>query len=367
MASDIVLVIGAGPAGLEAARGAADLGANVVLVEERNRLGGTPVYERYAALTHGFQDAEAVMSKLSATVMAHPHIQVKLSSRVVSCQGQAGQFKVSVASTENGNQQTVEAGAIIVATGFQHFDPGRETQVYGYYEFPDVITLTEAEAMLKARNFVRPSNGQPPERVCFIQCVGSRDRQIGNEYCSKVCCGIASKQAIEIRQQLPNCKVYIFYIDMRMYGYWENEIYWPAQERYKVNYVKGIATEVLKKGDKLLVRGEDTTLGRPMEILMDMVILSVGMEPSKGTRHIAQILGLKQNKYGFIEVPQDGVDPVATSVPGIFVAGAAAGPKDLDDTFSMAGAAALRAVVAIRKASTSELSSAGAAPASGTP
>ncbi len=126
-----------------------------------------------------------------------------------------------------------------------------------------------------------------------MQCVGSRDRHIGNEYCSKVCCGVASKEAIEIRQLLPDCKVYIFYIDMRMYGYWENQIYWPAQEKHHVQYVKGIITEVLPKGDKLLVRGEDTTMGRPMELLMDMVVLSVGMEPSIGTREVAKLLGVE--------------------------------------------------------------------------
>ncbi len=350
MTEQRVLVIGGGPAGLEAARGVAELGGRVVLVEERGELGGTPVFEQYAALTHGFQDAEAVMRELIQAVAGHPNVEIRTGSRVVCCEGSVGDFQVTIANGRNGATDRVRVGAIIVATGFQHFDPGRETQQYGYYEYPDVITLAEAEAMLKAKKFVRPSTGLPPERVCFIQCVGSRDRQIGNEYCSKVCCGIASKQAIEIRQQVPNCKVYIFYIDMRMYGYWENEIYWPAQERYKVNYVKGIATEVIQKGDKLLVRGEDTTLGRPMEVLMDMVILSVGMEPSKGTREVARVLGLKQNKYGFIEVPHEGIDPVATSVPGIFVAGAAAGPKDLDDTMAMAGAAAMRAVAAVRRA-----------------
>jgi heterodisulfide reductase subunit A len=235
MPSDVVLVIGGGPAGLEAARGVADLGARVVLVEERDRLGGTPVFEQYAALTHGFQDAEEVMDRIVRAVVGHPGVEVRLRSKVVSCEGQVGSFRVGVQRLEDGAPATVEAGAIIVATGFQHFDPGRETQVYGYYEYPDVITLADTEAMLKAKRFVRPSTGLPPERVCFIQCVGSRDRQIGNEYCSKVCCGIASKQAIEIRQQVPQCKVYIFYIDMRMYGYWENEIYWPAQEQYKVN------------------------------------------------------------------------------------------------------------------------------------
>jgi len=89
--------------------------------------------------------------------------------------------------------------------------------------------------MLKEHNVVRPSTGLPPERICFVQCVGSRDRQIGNEYCSKVCCGVASKEAIEVRQQLPGCQVFIFYIDMRMYGYWENQIYWPAQEQHHVS------------------------------------------------------------------------------------------------------------------------------------
>jgi heterodisulfide reductase subunit A len=113
--------------------------------------------------------------------------------------------------------------------GSQHFDPGRETQMYGYYEHADVITLPDAEKMLSEHRFVRPSTGEPPRNVAFIQCVGSRDRRLGNDYCSKVCCGVASKEAIEIRRLLPDAKVYIFYIDMRMYGYWENEIYWPAQ------------------------------------------------------------------------------------------------------------------------------------------
>jgi heterodisulfide reductase subunit A len=223
--------------------------------------------------------------------------------------------------------------------------------MYGYYEFPDVIALQDLEAMLKEHNVVRPSNGEPPTRVCFIQCVGSRDRRLGNEYCSKVCCGIASKEAIEVRQQLPDCRVYIFYIDMRMYGYWENQIYWPAQEKYKVQYIKGIVTEILRKGDKLLVRGEDTTMGRPMEVPMDIVVLSVGMEPSKGTRGMAELFGIQQNKYGFIETVGAPMDTVATSVDGVFACGAAVGPADLEDTISSAGAAAMRAVVTVRRLS----------------
>jgi heterodisulfide reductase subunit A len=347
MPSETVVVIGGGPAGLEAARGVSDLGGSVVLVEKESFLGGTPIRENYAALTPHFQPAEEAMAAMIEPVTSSSSIEVLLSSEVTACEGEAPDLRVTV--TGEGGERTIEAGAVIVATGFEHFDPGRETQMYGYYEFPDVIALQDLEAMLKDHNVVRPSNGQPPERICFVQCVGSRDRHIGNEYCSKVCCGIASKEAIEVRQQLPDCKVFIFYIDMRMYGYWENQIYWPAQEEYHVQYVKGIITEVLEKGDKLLVRGEDTTMGRPMEVPMDIIVLSVGMEPSRGTRTMARVLGLEQNKYGFIEVVNPPLDTVTTSRRGIFAAGAALGPVDLEDTASSAGAAAMKAMAFLRR------------------
>jgi heterodisulfide reductase subunit A len=348
MASGKVLIIGGGPSGLEAARCVAELGGEVILIEKRERLGGTPDRENYAKLTHHWRDASEAMAELAGAVTSNKNVQVKYSAEVLGIEGEAGNFKVAVKSA--GKDERIEAGAIIVATGFQHFDPGRATQYYNYYSFPDVITLTDLEKMLKEHNVVRPSNGETPKKIAFIQCVGSRDRQIGNEYCSKVCCGIASKQAIELREQITDSKVFIFYIDMRMYGYWENEIYWPAQEKYKVNFIKGVVSEVLKKGNQLLIRGEDTTMSRPMEVTMDLIVLSVGMEPSAGTRAVSQLLGIQQNKYGFIEAGgTSGLDPVATSKAGIFVAGAASGPADLDDSIAQAGLAAARAVASVRK------------------
>src|SRR5574342_464594 len=341
MTSGKVLIIGGGPAGLEAARSVAERGGEAILIEKRERLGGTPDRESYAKLTHHWRDASEAMAELAASVTSHSNVQVKYQAEVKSMSGSAGNFTVEIEA--GGVAESLDVGAVIVATGFQHFDPGRATQYYNYYSFPDVITLTDLEKMLKEHNVVRPSNGEAPKKIAFIQCVGSRDRQIGNEYCSKVCCGIASKQAIELREQLPDSKVFIFYIDMRMYGYWENEIYWPAQEQYRVQYVKGIITEIIRKGGRLLVRGEDTTMGRPMEVPLAVVVLAVGMEPSRGTKDVAKVFGLKQNKYNFIDVPHDALDPTATSRPGIFVAGAAAGPKDLDDTMAMAGAAAAKA------------------------
>lgn len=348
MASESVLVIGGGPAGLAAARSAAELGAPVVLVEQRDFLGGTPIAENYASITPYLESAEVALGRIVDAVTGHPGVTVHLETEVVSCSGDAGDFTVLLRGAQG--EQSVSCGAIVVATGFQHFDPGRETQLYGYYELPDVLALQDLESMLKAGSVVRPSNGQPPKRLCFIQCVGSRDRQIGNEYCSKVCCGVASKEAIEVREALPDCEVFIFYIDMRMYGYWESQIYWPAQEQHNVQYVKGIVSEILPFGDRLLVRGEDTTMGRPMEIPMDMVVLSVGMEPSPGTRRTAQVLGVAQNKYGFVEAAHSPLDTVSTSRAGVFAAGAALGPADLEDCASSGAAAAMRAMAAIRGA-----------------
>ncbi len=346
-----ILIIGGGPAGLEAARGIADIGFKAVLVEKEGILGGTPVHSSYAALTPDFRPAKEAMAEMAAAVTNNPGVDVRLNSTVTAATGSLGNFEVTLNTADQGEEK-ISVGAAILATGFQHFDPGRETQQYGYYEFDDVITLVDLEKMLSAGNVVRPSNGEPPKRLCFIQCVGSRDRQIGNEYCSKVCCGVAAKESIEVRKLVPECKVFIFYIDMRMYGYWENEIYWPSQEKYNVNYVKGIATEVIKKGDRLLVRGEDTTMGRPMEVPMDIVVLSVGMEPSKGTIEMGNLFGADLNKYKFIETVGGAINTVATTVEGVFACGAATGPADIEDSISSGSAAAMKAIGALRRAVT---------------
>jgi len=347
MASENIIVIGGGPTGLEAARGIADLGYKAIIIETRDRLGGNPDSSGYAKLTPNMQDSEEAMDEMRNAVLDNPNVEIMLNTTIGGMEGELGNFRIKGKS--DGKSVEIDGGAIIVATGFQHFDPGRETQKYGYYEHDDVITLVDAEKMFKADHFVRPSNGEKPKSVAFIQCVGSRDRQIGNEYCSKVCCGISSKQAIEVRHHCPDAKIFIFYIDMRMYGYWENEIYWPAQEKHKVNYIKGMATEIIKKGDHLIVKGEDATLRRPMEVPMDLVILAVGMEPSMGTRRMAEVFGIKQNKFGFIETMGGALNTVSTNVPGVFAAGACTGPADLEDSISAAGSAVMKSIGAMRK------------------
>lgn len=343
-----ILVIGAGPAGLEAARGIGDLGYKALLIDKNDQLGGTPISENYAGLTPDRRDAATAIGEIVSAVRDIPDVEIRANTQVTGASGDAPNLRVTLQGPSG--EEQVSVSAVIVATGFQHFDPGKETQMYGYYEYDDVITLVDAEKMLKAHQFLRPSTGEPPKQVCFIQCVGSRDRQIGNKWCSKVCCGIACQESIEIKELLPDCKVFIFYIDMRTYGFWEDEIYWKAQEEHKVNFIRGIVTEITKRGDQLVVKGEDTTMGRPMEVPMDVVILSVGMEPSAGTKDMAKLFTLPLEPHGWIETIGGPLNTVATSRPGIFAVGAATGPADIEDSVSMGGAAAMKAVSFVRKA-----------------
>ena len=345
--SETIAVIGGGPAGLEAARGVAELGGSVVLIEKESFLGGTPIRENYAALTPHMQSAEEAMGVLIDGVTSQATAEVLLEHEVTACEGEGPDFRLTV--TGAGGERVIECGSIIVATGFEHFDPGRETQMYGYYEHPDVLALQDLEAMLKDHNVVRP----PPacRRSASASCSASAAATARSATSTAPRCAAASPPRRPSRSAscCPDCKVFIFYIDMRMYGYWENQIYWPAQEEHHVQYIKGIITEVLKKGDKLLVRGEDTTMGRPMEVAMDMVILSVGMEPSQGTRAMARVLGIEPNKYGFINAAKPPLDTVSTSRPGIFACGASLGPADLEDCASSGGAAAMKALAFLRR------------------
>ncbi len=348
MTSHPILIVGGGPAGLQAARGLAELGVPSILVEKKAVLGGTPVHSDYAAMTPDMAPAEQAMRDLASPVEDSPFVEVRTNTVVTAAVGQAPALTVTLEGA--GGTEEVIVSAVIIATGFTHFDPGQETQMYGYYEHADVVTLVDAERMFKAGEFVRPSNGEKPRQVCFVQCVGSRDRQIGNQWCSKVCCGVACKQSIEIKHLVPDCRVIVFYIDLRAYGFWEDELYWRAQEDHKVAFVKGIITEVTKRGDRLLVKGEDTTMGRPVEVPMDMVVLSVGMEPSAGTLKMAEVFELPLESHGFIATTGGALDTVSTERPGIYVAGAAAGPADLEDSVSSAGLAAMKAVGFVRRA-----------------
>jgi heterodisulfide reductase subunit A len=249
--------------------------------------------------------------------------------------------------TETLEELTV--GAVLLATGHQEFDAARKLPL-GYGRFQNVLTQSQLARLLSASGptageLTRPSDGQVPQRILMLQCVGSRDcTSSGNEHCSAICCLFATLHGSLIRQHYPEAEVTIGYTDLRAPGKAHEEYYRLVQER-GVRYVRGRVGEIQEEQDKRLrVRFEDTMTGRKQEELFDLVVLSAGLEASQGTRDIARVAGVQVGAAGFIREFHPKLRPVDTQRTGMFVAGTAQGPKTIPESIAQAKAAAARAV-----------------------
>ena len=330
------LVVGGGPAGLAAAHALAMVGQSVVLVDKADRLGGAPILSGYAKLVPSGQWAKDAIGGMVERVTANPHIDVRLNTSVTNFDGTPGDFAIGLA---DGTRLT--ASAALLCTGFTHFDSVNKPE-WGFGTFPDVVTTTQVEQMISSGNGVRcPSDGRKPERVAILLCVGSRDRQIGREWCSKVCCTVSANLAMEIREELPGCHVYIYYMDIRTFGLYETKYYWRSQEEFKVKYIKARIAEVTSDGQRLIVKGEDTLVKRPITIPFDLVVHAIGMDPNVDNRRLAEVFGIALEEHGFIDRKDTYSAVGQTSRPGVFVAGAATGPETIDDSIAQANAAAI--------------------------
>jgi heterodisulfide reductase subunit A len=189
-----------------------------------------------------------------------------------------------------------------------------------------------------------PSDGRKPKRVAILLCVGSRDRQIGREWCSKICCTVSANMAMEIREELPDCHVYIYYMDIRTFGLYETKYYWKSQEEFKVKYIKARIAEVTSDGEKLIVKGEDTLVKRPITIPFDMVIHAIGMDPNVDNKDLSAVFGVDLEPHGYIGKANSYSASGLTNKTGVFVAGAATGPETIDDSIAQGKAAAMAAL-----------------------
>jgi heterodisulfide reductase subunit A len=255
-------------------------------------------------------------------------------------------------------------GAIIVATGYDVFDPDRKPE-FGYSDYANVITSLEMEDRLAAGDAgdaraLMTVGGRTPERVVFIQCVGSRDVQLGNAYCSRVCCMYTAKQSRLVREMLPNAEVNVLYIDVRAFGKGAEEFYDEARSK-GVRYRRGNVSEIYRQrlaggelGDpdgRVVLVAEDTLLGRPIDLEADLVVLAVGMEPREGADQISQLLKLPRSEDGFFLEAHPKLRPVDTAMEGVFLAGCCQGPKDIPDTIAQAKAAASSALIPLVRGS----------------
>jgi heterodisulfide reductase subunit A len=248
---------------------------------------------------------------------------------------------------QDDSEVKLKVGSIILAPGFESFDARLKTE-YGYGRFSNVVTSIEFERILSASGpygglVLRPSDGEIPKKIAFIQCVGSRDFQLGNNYCSAACCMYGMKEAVIAKEHTPSkLDAKIFFMDMRSYGKEFDAYYERAQGEWGIQFVRSRVagvTEDPKTGNLLVHYVEDET---PKTEEFDMVILSTGMQPPKNAEKLAKSMGIKLNKYNFCET--EAFSPMETSKPGILVCGAFSAPKDIPESVAQASGAAAKAM-----------------------
>jgi heterodisulfide reductase subunit A-like polyferredoxin len=239
--------------------------------------------------------------------------------------------------------EEIETGAVVFSPGFVPFD-ARLKPEYGYGLWPNVVTSLEYERILSAAgpfagHIQRLSDGKKPQRMAWIQCVGSRDSSIGKDYCSSVCCMYATKQAMITKEHEHDIETTIFYIDLRAQGKGFDRFFERARDEVGVRYVRSMISRVVPvpESDTLRITYSDAG-NRIQDEEFDMVVLSVGLCPHPSTADLAKRLGVDLNSHGFCAT--DAMDVVATSRPGIFATGVSQGPKDIPDTVQQGSSAA---------------------------
>ena len=237
-------------------------------------------------------------------------------------------------------------GAIVIATGFNLFDHSKYGE-YGGGQLPDVITGLDFERMVNSSGptegkIVRPSNGEKPKRIVFIQCVGSRDEAKGVPYCSRICCMYTAKHTILVHEKVPDAEVYVFYMDIRAAGKGYEEFVLRAQREYGANYIRGRVSRIYEEDGHMTIKAADTLAGMPIEMAADMVVLATGSIAREDSVEFANTIGITTDTYGFISETHPKLKPVEVPREGVFACGAALSPRDIPDTVATAGAVAAK-------------------------
>jgi len=258
--------------------------------------------------------------------------------------------KAGAVMYDDKEEETVlSVGSIILAPGFEEFDPSLKSE-YGYGRYPNVVSSIEFERILSASGpyggiVLRPSDGEIPRKIGFIQCVGSRDAQIGNNYCSSACCMYGIKEAVIAKEHTRGVQCTIFFMDIRAYGKEFDAYYSRAEEEYGVRFVRSRVSRVeeVPGSRNLIVR--HVVDEEPRDEEFDLVVLSVGMRPPKHARELSKAFDIQLNEYNFCHTAT--FSPIETSRPGIYVCGAFSAPKDIPESVAQASGAAAKAASVI--------------------
>jgi heterodisulfide reductase subunit A len=293
---------------------------------------------------------KAYPQAIPATYVRDKKTCIECNTCVNICPVQAVDF------SQQKETKSFKVGSIVVAAGFDEYDPSEiEPYHYGKEGYEDVITQLKLERMLSPTSLtnsevLRPSDGKIPKNVVMIQCVGSRNEQVGNKYCTGVCCKFAVKNSKLIKDMYPDMNVTICYIDVRTPGLNFEEMYKSAQES-GVRFIRGRPSEIVRDPitGELRVIVEDTLSQTPLKLKADMVVLSAAMVPPEGIGPLGSKLQVLRSKEGFLKEFHIKMNPTLSSKGGIFLAGAIQGPKDISESVAHAGSAAAIAAAPLVK------------------
>ena len=248
---------------------------------------------------------------------------------------------------------TVKVGTAVLAVGYELFPIEKKTE-WGYKRYDNVITSLEFERLICASgptggHVIRPSDGETPKKIGFVLCAGSRDNTgIGKPYCSRFCCMYSLKHAHQLHEKIPGAQSYLFYMDIRSFGKMYEEFYYRIQDE-GTKFIRGRVAKIEEDpiNKNLHVLTEDTLLGQPVDLELDLVVLASAVQPTEETNHVRHLFGVSQSMDGWLLEAHPKLNPCGTTTAGVFLAGVCQGPKDIPDTVAQAEGAASAASIPI--------------------
>ena len=324
-----VIVIGGGVAGMQTALRLAEQGVEPTIIEKEPELGGK--LRGWHVLFPSFTPAQEVLTELRR--------RVNESGIEVLTSAEAKGFTAGGVLLADGRMLTCDS--VVVASGFTLFDASIKEE-YGYGIYDNVFTTVDIERMLNEGRVAR-ADGSRPKRIAFLHCVGSRDEKVCQQHCSKVCCITGVKQAMEMKRLFPEADVFNFYMDIRMFGPGYEEMYREAQQKYNIHFLRGRISEASPTIDgRVQVKAEDTLVGRPLKMTVDMLVLIVGMKGGARNGAYARSGELRVAENGFMQPLDPFSGNVLSQRADIFYAGTVTAPKNIGESLNEGAAVAER-------------------------
>ena len=327
---EIVVIIGGGIAGLEAATQLLKLGHSPIIVEKSKRLGG-----HVADWNRLFPDLTPAKDIVEELIASSKDANIFLKTEISFINRLKDSYNVMLS-----NGISISTRYILYTTGFKLFDAQKKEE-YGYGIYNQVITNADLEQWFNTGKDKRIS-GKEISKIGFVHCVGSRDEKARNSQCSKVCCITAIKQAIEMKEKFPDAEIYSFYMDLRLFGKKFEDFYIKAQRDYGIHFIRGRVSEVSENIDgRVIVKAEDTLAGKPLKITLDLLVLMSGMVCNPESTKAASMLSLPIDSDGFLQSSDNVFHITSSPRKGVYYAGACTGPKTVPETLAEARSAVL--------------------------